>query len=119
MDLHLDTSGHLDLDLAVDLLALRGRIILMAGLAQRPELPAGALYTRDAQIIGFVISNGSAVELAAAASLVNQLVADGTLTPRRVEELPLSAAADAHRRLETGHHSGARIVLRPETKSET
>ena len=82
VDVHLDTSGHHDLDLAVGLLAPRGRIVLMAGLAARPELPVGAVYTRDARIIGFAISTASTADLAAAAERVNQLLAEGTLDPR-------------------------------------
>jgi NADPH:quinone reductase-like Zn-dependent oxidoreductase len=113
VDVHLDTSGHHDLDLALGLLAPRGRIVLMAGLAARPELPVGAVYTRDARIIGFAISNASTADLADAAAQVNQLVAAGALQPRHVEELLLSEAAEAHRRLETGRAAGVRLVLRP------
>ena len=113
VDLHLDTSGHHDLDLALGLLAPRGRVVLMAGLKARPELPVGAVYTRDARIIGFAISNSSTADLAEAADRVNRLVSAGTLRPRRVEELPLSEAAEAHRRLETGRAAGVRLVLRP------
>jgi len=113
VDVHLDTSGHHDLDLATGVLAPRGRIVLMAGLGARPELPVGALYTRDAQIAGFAISTATTVELAAAAARINQLVADGSLTPRAVEHLPLSAAAQAHRRLETGAARGVRLILHP------
>ena len=113
VDVHLDTSGHQNLDLAVDVLAPRGRIVVMAGLTQRPELPAGAFYTRDAQIVGFAISNATSSELADAAERINQLIADGVLRPRRVEELPLSSAATAHKRLETGQAAGTRLVLRP------
>lgn len=76
-------------------------------------MPVGDLYTRDARIVGFAISNAQAPELAGAARRVNQLLGEGSLAPRRVEELPLSAAADAHRRLETGQAAGVRLVLRP------
>jgi NADPH:quinone reductase-like Zn-dependent oxidoreductase len=113
VDLHLDTSGHHDLDLAFELLAPRGRVVLMAGLKARPELPVGAVYTRDARIVGFAISNASTDDLAEAADRVNRLVSAGELQPRRVEELPLSDAAEAHRRLETGRAAGVRLVLRP------
>ncbi|HWM73565.1 MAG TPA: NADPH:quinone reductase [Nocardioides sp.] len=113
VDVHLDTSGHHDLDLALGLLAPRGRVVLMAGLAARPELPVGAVYTRDARILGFAISNASIADLADAAEQVNRLVTAETLQARRVEELPLSEAAEAHRRLETGRAAGVRLVLRP------
>lgn len=113
IDVHLDTSGHHDLDSAVGLLAHDGRIVLMAGLTRRPELPVGDLYTRDGQVLGFAISNAPASDLAAAAERINRLVSVGALVPRAVEELPLSAAAAAHHRLETGQASGVRLVLRP------
>lgn len=113
VDVHLDTFGRHYLDLALGLLAPRWGIILMAGITHRPELPAGALYTRDAQILGFVIRNARTTELRAAAHRVNQLVADGSLMPRNVEEPPLNAAVEAHRRLETGQASGVRLILRP------
>jgi len=113
VDVHLDTSGHHDLDLATGLLAPRGRIVLMAGLGARPELPVGALYTRDAQIVGYAISSATTVELAAAAHRINQLLAEGSLAPSAVEHLPLSAMAEAHRRLETGGAQGVRLILHP------
>jgi NADPH:quinone reductase-like Zn-dependent oxidoreductase len=113
VDVHLDTSGHHDLVTAVDLLAPRGRIMLMAGLGQLPPLPDGSLYTRDGSIHGFAISNARVEELADAAERINQLIARGVLRPGRVEELPLNAAADAHERLETGRARGVRLVLRP------
>src|SRR5690606_38406470 len=113
VDVHLDTSGRHDLDLAVDLLAPRGRIVLLAGLSARPRLPVGPLYTRDGRIEGFAISNATTADLAAAAEHVNRLVADGALTSRPVEELPLSRAAQAHARLESGDAARVRLVLRP------
>ncbi|WP_167760893.1 zinc-binding dehydrogenase [Geodermatophilus sp. DF01_2] len=113
VDVHLDTPGPLDLDAAVGLLARRGRIIAMAGFAARPALPVGGLYGRDGRIVGFAMSNASSSELATAAVRVNQLLADGSLNPRRVEVLPSSAAAEAHRRLEAGQAHGVRLLLRP------
>jgi NADPH:quinone reductase-like Zn-dependent oxidoreductase len=112
VDVHLETSGHHDLGLAVDVLADRGRIVVMAGMGARPVFPAGPFYLRDGRIVGFVISNARTSELAAAATCVNDLLVGG-LRPRRIEELPLSAAAEAHRRLETGRARGVRLVLRP------
>lgn len=111
LDVHLDTSGSADLDVAVELLARRGRIVLMAGMRARPPLPVGAAYTRDARLVGFVISNAGVGELRSAARRINQLLAVRALAPGRVETLPLSAAADAHRRVESGEASGTKLVL--------
>ncbi|MFI1831226.1 NADPH:quinone reductase [Streptomyces sp. NPDC020412] len=111
VDVHLDTSGRNDLAQAVALLAPRGRIVLLAGATSRPVLPAGELYMKDGSLRGFAISRATATELADAAGAINRLLAAGALRPRRVETLPLTAAAEAHRRLEAGEVHGARLVL--------
>ncbi|MER6730922.1 NADPH:quinone reductase [Streptomyces puniciscabiei] len=110
-DLYVDTSGTNDLGLAVPLLAPRGRIVLLAGAASHPELPAGALYMKDCSIRGFVISHATTGELAEAAVTINRLLANRRLRPRAITSFPLSAAAEAHRRLEQGETHGRRVVL--------
>ncbi|MET9381974.1 NADPH:quinone reductase [Streptomyces sp. NPDC002928] len=111
VDLYVDTSGTNDLDLAVPLLAARGRIVLLAGSASRPALPAGALYMKECSIRGFVISHATTAELAEAATAVNRLLVAGLLRPRALERLRLSAAAEAHRRVERGETHGRRLLL--------
>ncbi len=113
VDVQLDTSGHQNLDLAVDLAAPRGRIVVMAGMGERPQVPIGRIYTQDLTVVGFAISTATTAELAEAAARVNQLLGMGALLPRRVEAMPLSAAAEAHRRLEAGEARGVRLVLVP------
>lgn len=110
---HLDTSGRHDLHKAVGLIAHGGRVVLMAGLKARPELPVGALYTRDARVVGFAISNASSADLQMAANHVNQLLTEGTLKPRNLEILQLSEVAEAHRRLESGAARGVRLIIKP------
>lgn len=112
VDLVVDCAGVNDLPTTVALLAPRGRIVVLAGAATRPVLPAGPLYTKDCSIAGFVISHATVSELASAAGAINDLLVDGVLRPRAVEELPLSAAADTHRRMELGQLHGRRTVLR-------
>jgi NADPH:quinone reductase-like Zn-dependent oxidoreductase len=110
IDLYIDTSGHLDLPTALDLLALRGRIVLLAGHARRLTLPAGSLYTNDRSILGFAISRATVGDLAEAASTLNSQLAAGTL-PTRVRDLwPLDRAAEAHQAVE--RRARGRIVLR-------
>jgi NADPH:quinone reductase-like Zn-dependent oxidoreductase len=111
VDLRLDASGQGDLAAAVSLLAHRGRIVLLAGARARPMLPAGELYMKDGSIRGFVISHATAAELAEAARAINALLPTGRLRARRMEHLPLSAAAETHRRLEAGELHGTRAVL--------
>ncbi|GAB3483451.1 alcohol dehydrogenase catalytic domain-containing protein [Nocardiopsis coralliicola] len=113
-DLFLDTAGVNDLAGSVDLLALRGRIVLIAGPQSRPELPVGPLYTKDCSVIGFAISRATVRELAEAAGALNRMLSAGTLRARGIEALPLSAAAAAHRRVERRGLRGRRLVLRPD-----
>lgn len=93
VDVYWDTSGHHDLESAVPLLARRGRMIMMAALTAHPPLPVGALYTRDASLRGFAISNASARELAGTAVALNFLLVRGILRAREIQTLPLSQAA--------------------------
>ncbi len=113
LDVHLETSGRHRLGLAVELLALRGRIIAMSGMSGQDSVPLGRLYTKDGSIRGFAISNATVADLAAAAEAVNELLRDGSLHARNVTVLPLSGAADAHTALEAGTVHG-KIVLVPE-----
>ncbi|GAA1739869.1 NADPH:quinone reductase [Luedemannella helvata] len=109
VDVHVDTSGHNDLRLAVDLLAHGGRIVLLAGARTEPVLPAGRLYMKDGSIRGFVISHATTADLADAARAINRLLPSGALRSREVELLPLDAAADAHAAIEKG--ADKRILL--------
>jgi NADPH:quinone reductase-like Zn-dependent oxidoreductase len=110
IDLYVDTSGHLDLPAAIDLLADRGRIVLMAGGTQQLTLPVGPLYTHDRRILGFVISLASTDELAEAAAVLNDRLAAGDLPARVRPVWPLERAAEAHRAVERGQRG--RTVLR-------
>ncbi len=58
IDLFVDTSGGNDLERAVEALAERGRIVLLAGKGTRP-LPAWALFLKTASIHGFIISRAT------------------------------------------------------------
>jgi NADPH:quinone reductase-like Zn-dependent oxidoreductase len=110
VDLYVDTSGHLDLPAAVDLLADRGRIVLLAGGGQRLTVPAGPLYTHDRRILGFAISGAATGDLAEAAAALNHRLAAGDLPVRIGEVWPLERAAEAHRAVE--HGVRGRIALR-------
>jgi NADPH:quinone reductase-like Zn-dependent oxidoreductase len=110
IDLFVDTSGHLDLPAAIDLLADRGRIVLMAGGTQRLTLPVGPLYTHSRRILGFVISLASTDELAEAAAVLNDRLAAGDLPARVRAVWPLERAAEAHRAVDRSERG--RTVLR-------
>lgn len=111
IDLSIDTSGRNDMVDAVEMLAVGGRVVIVAGPASRSELPTGPLYLKDGSIRGFVISRATSAQLREAATVINRHLLDGTLRPRAVDLLPLSAAAEAHRRIETERLHGTRLVL--------
>jgi len=113
LDAFWDTSGRQDLSLAAAILRPGGRLVVTAGLGRRGSVPVSAMYTKDVTAVGFVISRASAAELARAAELINQLTAAGLLTAKIAGELPLSAASQAHQRMEAGLFRG-RLLLRPE-----
>ncbi|HET8662284.1 MAG TPA: NADPH:quinone reductase [Micromonosporaceae bacterium] len=115
VDLFWDNSGRYDLETTVPLMARGGRILLSAGRGSRAVLPVGPFYTQDLAIHGFVISNASVRDLAEAAGAINRELAAGRLRGRVRAQLPLAAAAEAHRLQETRDHGAppGRIVLTP------
>lgn len=112
-DVHLDTSGYDELATSVELLARGARLIAMVGSHGTPALPVGRLYTRDASIVGFVISNATTASLAEAASGVVWLLRTTPWRPRIADRLLLSQAAEAHQRIEDGHVRGRLILDTP------
>jgi NADPH:quinone reductase-like Zn-dependent oxidoreductase len=111
VDVYMDTSGHHDFTAALDVLAPRGRIVLMAGTASVP-LPVSAFYRRNARLLGFVISDASLSDLASAAALINKRLATDGLKARLVCTMTLADTAEAHRLVDTRSVRG-RIVLQP------
>jgi NADPH2:quinone reductase len=101
----------------IPLLALRGRVIVMAGREARPVLPVGPFYTKDCSLHGFAMFNSSAEEQRPAANDLNRWLAGGKLRALIDRVMPLSEAAAAHRLQEqstiqkTGALSG-KIVLK-------
>ncbi len=105
-------------DRCIPLMALRGRIVLMAGRDARPEFPVGPFYVKDLRAIGFAMFNASAEEQRQAAEQLNQFYRDGRWKPQIGKVLPLSEAAAAHQLQEDNTLSGAgslsgKIVLKP------
>ncbi|PYI66885.1 oxidoreductase [Arthrobacter livingstonensis] len=111
LDVHIETSGRHHLEAAVELLALRGRIIALSGMAATNMVPLGRLYTRDGSIRGFAISNASVSDLTDAARAVNVLLSAGALQARHITRLPLRDAAAAHAALEAGTNRGKLVLI--------
>lgn len=112
-DVYWDTSGHHDLVATLPLLAQGGRMLISAGLSAAAVLPVGPMYTRDVALLGFVISNASVTELAAAAAAIDAALTSGVLRERAALELPLAEARRAHELMESGAHPPGRILVIP------
>lgn len=113
-----ETLREPDFERAIPLLALRGRMIVMAGREAKPVFPVGSFYTKDCSLFGFAMFNSSAEEQQAAATDINRWLTKGKLKARIDRVLPLSETATAHRLQEesTIQKSGAlagKIVLKP------
>ncbi len=113
-----ETLREPDFDRTISLLALRGRMIVMAGRDARPQFPVGPFYVKDCSLHGFAMFNASAREQRPAANAINRWLAEGKLRARIDRVLPLAQAAEAHRLQEdstvknTGVLAG-KLVLKP------
>jgi NADPH2:quinone reductase len=112
-DVYWDTSGHNDLDQAVGLLAPEGRIVVMAGMAARPQFPVGPFYLKNCSLFGFAITYATDEDYDRSAGEINRHVAAGNLRVRIDRVLPLSAAAEAHRLVESGARLEGKLILTP------
>lgn len=111
VDLWIDAHGGNQLTSAVNLLAIGGRIVFLAGPTSSAVLPTGPLYLKDGEIKGFVISRASTSQLASAAARVGELCASSRLLPRRVMTAGLDDLARLHRAVEAGELSGMRAAV--------
>src|SRR5699024_5885992 len=111
IDVWWDPNGGEDFGRVIPLLAPRARMIVMAGMQAEPQVPIGQLYTRDASIHGFAISNASVSDLAQAAVTINYMLAMGRLKARIGATFRLSEASKAHRAIESGKIHGRILVL--------
>ena len=94
-------------ELAVELLAERGRIILMAGRDARPEFPVGPFYVKGLSLHGFVMFKTSVDRMRTAAEDINAWLLEGKLKPQIGKRLKLADTAEAHRLQEANTLHGA------------
>ncbi|MBM3979481.1 MAG: NADPH:quinone reductase [Planctomycetes bacterium] len=85
-----------DLDTTVELMAPRGRIVVMAGRAARPVLPNGPFYVKGLSLVGFAMFNMSADEQRKAADAIRNWIREGALQPLIGARFPLDRTAAAH-----------------------
>jgi len=80
----------------IPLLAMGGRIIVMAGRDARPLFPVGPFYVRDCSLHGFAMFNASPEAQRKCSLDINRWLKDGALKPRIDRVLPLDEAVQAH-----------------------
>jgi NADPH2:quinone reductase len=113
-----ETLREPDFEKTFSLLAMHGRMIVMAGRDARPVFPVGQFYSKNLSVLGFVILNSEREELRAAAEDIDQWMSAGKLKAQIDRVLPLSQTAEAHRLQDestikkTGALSG-KIILKP------
>lgn len=113
-----ETLREPNFDRTVELLAPRGRMVLMAGRAARPQFPVGPFYVKGCQLYGFAMFNATPDEQRTAAEGINGWLAAGKLHASIDRVLPLSEAAAAHKLQEEATVGGSgqlagKIVLKP------
>jgi NADPH2:quinone reductase len=97
IDLWWESLRDPNLERAVKHLAMRGRIILMAGRDAKPILPVGPFYTKDAKIFGFAMFNAPAEDQRKAAAEINRWLARGRIKPQIDRVMKFAEAAEAHK----------------------
>lgn len=113
-----ETRREPDFDLSIDLLADRGRMVLMAGRGAVVPFPIGPFYFKQCSMLGFVMFRCTPEEQRACAGDINRWLAEGKLKPNIDRVLPLSETAAAHYLQEENTLYGAgtlagKIVLKP------
>lgn len=113
-----ETLREPDFDRTVNLLAERGRMILMAGRDARPSFPAGPFYVKGCTLKGFVMFKATPEEQRRSAEDINSWLLEGKLKARIDRVMPLAETAAAHKLQEEntvgkkGTLAG-KIVLKP------
>jgi NADPH2:quinone reductase len=118
VDVWFETQREPDFVRMVELMAPRGRIVVIAGRQARPVFPVGPFYVKGLSLHGFAMFNAPPDEQRRCAEDINRWHAEGKLRPPIGRTFPLAETAAAHRFLEenTLHKAGTlvgKVVLVP------
>jgi NADPH2:quinone reductase len=117
IDVWYETLPPSDFDKTVELMALRGRIVVMAGRQARPAFPNGPFYVKGLSLVGFAMFNMTAGEQVACAENINRWLTEGKLKALIGARFPLAKTAEAHQLQEdntirkTGTLTGKIVIL--------
>src|SRR5438093_13484253 len=95
-----DTQREPDFYRMVELMAPRGRMVIMAGRTARPVFPVGPFYVKGLALSGFAMFNATPQEQRRCADDINRWLAEKKLDVPIGRTFPLAQAAEAHRLLE-------------------
>ncbi|MGH9253393.1 MAG: NADPH:quinone reductase [Vicinamibacterales bacterium] len=111
VDLVLEMLANVNLDRDLDVLAFRGRVMVV-GNRGRTEIDPRKIMSKDATVLGMTMMNATAEEYRTIHAALAPGLENGSLTPVVGRELPLSEAVQAHRAvMEPGAYG--KIVLLP------
>ena len=91
-----ETRREPDFDLAVQALAERGRMILMAGRDARPVFPVGPFYVKECTVSGFVMFKATPEEMRESADQINHWMASGQLKANIGATFTIDQIIEAH-----------------------
>jgi NADPH2:quinone reductase len=111
VDIIIEMLANVNLDKDLKTLATRGRLVVV-GSRGRVEIDPRDLMSREATVTGTLLYKMTEREEAGLRAALSAGLENGTLKPVVGRELPLSAAAEAHRRIMEGGAYG-KIVLVP------
>lgn len=92
-----ETQREPDFVRTVDLMARRGRIIVMAGRQAQPIFPVGPFYVKDLSLFGFAMFNAAPEEQRRCAEDISKWLAEKKLRVVVGRTFRFAEAADAHR----------------------
>jgi len=116
VNIYWDITSHFDAEKAMEVIAQRGRLIVIAGISQKTTFPVGPFYLRNCSLYGFTVTDSTTDELQLYADQINQWLAKGVLKGKIAQILPLSQAAEAHQMYESKNLFG-KLVLSPECET--
>jgi NADPH:quinone reductase len=95
-----ETQRELDFIKMVDQMAMRGRMVVMAGRQAQPIFPVGPFYVKDLALHGLAMFNATPDEQRVAANDINRWLAEKKLHVHIGKTFPLAETAAAHQLLE-------------------
>jgi NADPH2:quinone reductase len=110
-DVILEMLANVNLRADLDVIAMRGRIVII-GNRGTIEINPRATMNKDAAILGMALFHASPVQLAGIHAALVEGLRNGTLKPVIGQELPLGEASRAHQAVIEDSHYG-KIILVP------